>query len=122
MATFNSLSIPQQTQVLQHMLDMRGAVGEFSRLMTRIANVQAAWTDHNSALVTSLDGGLLIPDVTGVTPTPNVVMVTGLAGAVPLTREEVISLSGTDFPALLAAYNTVAARALYVKMVGAQNA
>lgn len=122
MALFTAATVPQQETMLVHMLQMRGLVGEFSRFIDRMASHQVAWASTNSALFTALDVGLLIPDIAGVTPTPAVIKLSGLQGAQPLTREDVISMNGTNFANLLTTFNTAGANALYVKMVGAMNA
>lgn len=122
MALFTAATIPNQTAMLIHMEQMRGLTGEFSRLIDKVASLQVAWTNTNSALFTALDASMLIPDVTGVATATDVVRVTGLAGAMPLTREEVITMCGTNFANLLTTYNTAGANALYVKVVGALNA
>ena len=109
MTTWSGTSPPLQVSALTHMAQMRGLTGEFSRLIQKIASVQLAWGNTNLAVITALDAGLIVPDVTG------------LAGAQPLTREDVLSM-GTSFGALLTTYNTVSANGLYVKTVGALNA
>lgn len=109
MAAWSTLSPAQQASVLTHMASMRGLTGEFSRLINKINSVQTAWTNTNLALVTSLDALSIVPDTTG------------LAGALPLPREDVLTM-GTNFANLLATYNTAGAQGLYVKTVGALNA
>lgn len=122
MVLFTNATIPNQTAMLVNMEQMRGLVGELSRLVAKIAALQVAWTNGNAALFTALDVGMLIPDVTGVATATNVVRVTGLNGAAPLTREEVITMCGTNLSALVTANNSATAQALYIKMVGALNA
>jgi hypothetical protein len=89
---------------------MRSLTGELARLMDRMASVQVAWTNTVAALVTSLDAGSIVPDNTG------------LAGAQPMTREEVITMGSTNFANALTTFNSAGARALYVKTVGPLNA
>lgn len=122
MALFSADTVPNQTLMLVSMEQMRGLTGEFSRWLDKLASFQVQYTNTVAARFTALDAGLLIPDVFGVPTATAVERRTGLAGAVPLTREEVITMCGTNFANLLTTYDTAAARALYVKMVGPLNA
>ena len=88
MATWNSQTAAQVASELTHMTQMRGLTGELSRVIMKIDSVQTAWTNTNLALFTALDALLIVPDITG------------LAGALPMSREDVLTM-GTNFGNLL---------------------
>jgi hypothetical protein len=108
MATWASLTPPQQQQVLAWMPLLRSGVITLVQSCNAGASLDGIWTASVSALVNSLDADTVVPDSTG------------LAGAQPLAREDVINLM-TAIESLLASANTSAQRAEYLKVVGPVN-
>ena len=109
MATFGSLTPAQQAIILNHIdLLIRPSLGQFARLLNLFAALRADGVVQTDALVASLDAGTVIPN-TG-----------NLAGAVPMTKEEVQSVD-TAVGNILTTYNTAALRQTYAKLAGAQN-
>ena len=108
MATFSSLTAGQQEQILAFMPLFRGAIITLARACNGGASLDGVWTTGVSALVTSLDAGTTIPDITG------------LAGAQSLVREDVLGAMAA-IEALLATANSAAQRAEYLKIVGPPN-
>jgi hypothetical protein len=72
------------------------------------ARLDGTWQASISALVSGLDAGTVIPDTTG------------LAGAQPLMREDLIAMMQA-IESLLSSANATAQRAEYLKVVGPAN-
>lgn len=108
MATFSSYTSAQQAQILAFMPLFRSAIVGLVGACNQGATLDGTWTGAISTLVTGLDAGTVIPDTTG------------LAGAMPLAREDVLAIM-TAIEGLLATANTPAQRAEYLKVVGPVN-
>ena len=108
MATFSSYTAAQQAQILAFMPLFRSAIVGLVASCNGGASLDGTWTAAISPLVTGLDAGTVIPDNTG------------LAGAMPLAREDVLAIM-TAIEGLLATANTPAQRAEYLKVVGPVN-
>lgn len=109
MAAFSALTETQQVQVQAFMPLFRSSIIQLAQACNQGARLDSVWQNTILASVTSLDAGTVIPDTTG------------LAGAAPLTREDVLGMMGA-IEALLANVNTSAAQVEYVKAVGPANA
>jgi hypothetical protein len=109
MATFTTLTSTQQAQVIAWMPLFRSSVIQLAQACNQGASLDSVWQNTILAIVTSLDAGTIIPDVTG------------LAGASPLVREDVLGMMAA-IEALLSSANTTAQQAEYVKVVGPANA
>jgi hypothetical protein len=109
MAAFSALTETQQAQILAFMPLFRSSVIQLAQACNQGASLDTVWQNTILALVTSLDPGVVIPDVTG------------LAGAAPLAREDVLGMM-TAIEGLLASANTSPQQAEYVKVVGPANA
>ena len=86
----------------------RSAIVQLTQSCNTGATLDGTWAAAISSLVASLPSGTVIPDTTG------------LAGAQPLAREDIIGMM-TAIEALLATANTSAVRAEYLKVVGPVN-
>lgn len=106
--TWSQLTPAQQAQVLAFMPLFRAAVVELVAAADGGAKLDGVWTGGISAVVESLSSGTVIPDSTG------------LAGASPLTMDDVVAQMSA-IETLLSSANTTAARAEYLKIVGPAN-
>lgn len=109
MAAFLGQSANAQSQMLAYMPIFRGNVGLFARTVAALSQMDAnLWIASVKTEVTALDPGTIIPDVTG------------LDGAVPQTREQILALM-TGLESFLATYNTPAQFATYAGIAGFVN-
>ena len=106
MATFASLTPTQQALVTSYLSQyLRPGISAFAQQVLRMAAIDVVWQNTVLPLVTSLDAGAAIPDVTG------------LAAAAPMVREEVLNMM-TLVEAMLSTHNSAAARTAYTKAGG----
>ncbi len=103
---YSDLTDDQKQLVGAAMKFLRPATGELARLCLRVQELTRG-SGPFSSLITGLDAGEVIPNSTD------------LAGAVPLSREQIIAILG-DAAALIA-LNTDAARNRWVAAAGPLN-
>jgi len=108
MTAFTALPPDQQGQILAFMSAIRPSIGLLARTRNAFAQMDTAWITTVLAEITALDAGAIIPDPTG------------LAGAAPLTREDVLNAM-SSVEAFLLANNTTARRAAYIRIAGITN-
>ena len=108
MTAWASMTANQQTQMMAYMASLRPAVARFASAVNALASLDSNWQNIVLAEVTALDAGTVIPDVTG------------LSGAIPLTREQVLAFM-TSAETMLSTYNTATAKTLYAQMAGFVN-
>lgn len=109
MATYASLTPEQKDIVAGLTVQLRAFAGEFAKTNVKAQVLVDDWNSQVQAIVSSLDAGEVIPNLSG------------LAGAASVTKEELTSLVATSLVNLLGTYNTAAARQLYVKLAGPSN-
>ena len=103
-----ALAEPQQALVLAWMPLFRASIVQLVGACNNGAALDGTWQAAISAIVNGLPAGTVIPDTTG------------LAGAQPLMREDLIAMMGA-IESLLASANTSQQRAEYLKVVGPAN-
>ena len=107
MATYEELSPEQKKIVQDYLLVLRPMAGELARTGNHAANVNDQYLATATAVLAEMDAADVIPNMSG------------LAGAVALTQQEVIDMTGY-FQTLLT-INTSDHRQRFVKACGAAN-
>lgn len=105
---FSDLTTEQQGIVAEYTRQQRAVVGEFARLLSRMAALDQMHDGQVTAAWASLAAGDVIADNSG------------LAGVSSLSKSEIASIADA-VQVLLTDYNTEALRQLYVKMAGMTN-
>jgi hypothetical protein len=109
MAWPGSLTEEEQAIVQVHVDQLiRPAILRVVQAMNTTVGVKDDYTDRVSALLTTLSGTDIVPNLSG------------LAGAEALTVDEIDTML-TGLNAMLATYNTVAKRATYRPVIGSVN-
>lgn len=110
MATFASLTPAQQKAIIDFSTQLRGSIGQLARLLNNVSALNASYNSTVSpilALLTGADATTPIPDSTG------------LAGTMPLTPNEMVTLVSHIQAEL--AINDTAHIATWVKAAGPSN-
>lgn len=105
---FSDLTAEQQGIVAEYTRQQRAVVGEFARLLNRMAALDAMYDGQVTAAWASLASGDVIADNSG------------LAGVSSLSKGEISGIADA-MQAILTAYNGEALRQLYVRMAGVTN-
>lgn len=106
---WNELTAEQQKAISLWMNQLfRPATGEWARLLAELEIIKVAYQATAQEALALLDATAEIPNTSG------------LAGAVSVTKEDLMALL-IEFNSLLMAHNTEQDRELYVKLAGAVN-
>ncbi len=105
---YDALTAEQKATLDAFMTLLRPWAGEAARANNHAQLIDDTYEASATGVIASLDAGAVVPNNTG------------LAGAMPLTKEEVLELV-TDIKTLQAGFNTPAKRQLISKAAGAGN-
>lgn len=108
MSTFASLSPAQQASLLNSDLLLRSAIVAARRAVALMEMASIDYATISQPIFALLDAGTAVPTTTG------------LAGAVPVPKEQVDAVM-TQFATLVATWNAGAVLVLHVELVGAAN-
>lgn len=105
MAQYDDLTSEQQDSLDTWLQVLRPLAGMVARQLQQAQILDVAWEGDISAIVAALDAGALVPNKTG------------LAGAKPVTKED-LEISSTLIKTLLSAYSDAAIAQRQLRLAG----